>query len=28
MVELMVNAMVDQEKPFLEWPGDEDDDDM
>jgi Fe-S oxidoreductase len=28
LVELMVNAMVDQEKPFLEWPGDEDDDDM
>lgn len=28
MVELMVNAMVDQEKPFLDWPDDEDDDDM
>lgn len=27
LVELMVNAMVDQKKPFLEWPGDEDDDD-
>ncbi len=26
MVELMVNAMVDQEKPFIEWPGDDDDD--
>ncbi len=26
LVELMVNAMVDQEKPFLEWPDDEDDD--
>jgi len=25
LVELMVNAMVDQEKPFLEWPDDEDD---
>jgi Fe-S oxidoreductase len=28
MVELMVNAMVDQEKPFIDWPDDEDDDDM
>ncbi|MFH0825355.1 MAG: (Fe-S)-binding protein [Pseudomonadota bacterium] len=28
LVELMVNAMVDQEKPYVEWPGDEDDDDM
>jgi len=28
MVELMVNAMVDQEKPFIEWPDDEDEDDM
>ncbi|MDA8405949.1 MAG: (Fe-S)-binding protein [Deltaproteobacteria bacterium] len=28
LVELMVNAMVDQEKPFLEWPGEDDDDDM
>ena len=27
LVEMMVNAMVDQEKPFLEWPGDDDDDD-
>ncbi len=26
LVELMVNAMVDQEKPFIEWPDDEDDD--
>ncbi len=26
MVELMVNAMVDQEKPYIEWPDDEDDD--
>ena len=26
LVELMVNAMVDQEKPFVEWPDDEDDD--
>jgi Fe-S oxidoreductase len=26
MVELMVNAMVDQEKPFIEWPDDADDD--
>jgi Fe-S oxidoreductase len=25
MVELMVNAMVDIEEPFLEWPGDDDD---
>jgi len=25
-VELMVNAMVDIEKPFIEWPDDEDDD--
>jgi Fe-S oxidoreductase len=24
LVELMVNAMVDQEEPFLEWPDDED----
>ncbi|MEW6139221.1 MAG: (Fe-S)-binding protein [Thermodesulfobacteriota bacterium] len=28
LVELMVNAMVDQEKPFLDWPDDEDEDDM
>ncbi len=28
MVELMVNAMVDQEKPYLDWPDDADDDDM
>ncbi len=28
LVEMMVNAMVDIEKPYLEWPGDEDDDDM
>jgi Fe-S oxidoreductase len=28
LVELMVNAMVDVEKPYLEWPDDEDDDDM
>lgn len=28
LVELMVNAMVDQEKPYLEWPDDEDEDDM
>lgn len=28
MVELMVNAMVDQPKPFIEWPGEEDEDDM
>jgi Fe-S oxidoreductase len=28
MVELMVNAMVDQEKPFVEWPDDQEDDDM
>jgi Fe-S oxidoreductase len=26
LVELMVNAMVDQEKPYIEWPDDEDDD--
>ena len=26
LVEMMVNAMVDVEKPYLEWPGDEDDD--
>jgi len=26
MVELMVNAMVDIEKPFIEWPDEEDDD--
>ncbi len=26
LVELMVNAMVDQEKPFVEWPDDDDDD--
>jgi Fe-S oxidoreductase len=25
LVELMVNAMVEQEQPFLEWPDDEDD---
>lgn len=25
LVELMVNAMVDQEKPFIEWPDDEED---
>ncbi|MEW6348524.1 MAG: (Fe-S)-binding protein [Thermodesulfobacteriota bacterium] len=28
MVELMVNAMVEQEKPFVEWPDDVDEDDM
>lgn len=27
LVELMVNAMVDQEEPYIDWPG-EDDDDM
>jgi Fe-S oxidoreductase len=26
LVEMMVNAMVDIEKPFLEWPDDDDDD--
>ncbi len=28
LVELMVNAMVDQPKRFIEWPDDEDEDDM
>ena len=28
LVELMVNAMVDQEKPYIDWPGEDEDDDM
>ncbi len=28
LVEMMVNAMVDQDAPFVEWPSDEEDDDM
>ncbi|HTY22165.1 MAG TPA: (Fe-S)-binding protein [Desulfomonilaceae bacterium] len=28
LVELMVNAMVDIEKPFIEWPGEDEDEDM
>jgi Fe-S oxidoreductase len=28
LVELMVNAMVDQEKPFIEWPEEAEDEDM
>jgi len=28
LVELMVNAMVDQEKPFVEWPDDKEDEDF
>jgi Fe-S oxidoreductase len=26
LVELMVNAMVDQEKPYIEWPDEKEDD--
>ncbi len=28
LVEMMVNAMVEQEQPFLDWPGEDEDDDM
>jgi len=28
LVEMMVNAMVDVEKPYLEWPGEDEDEDM
>ncbi len=28
LVEMMVNALVDVEKPYIEWPDEEDDDDM